>query len=211
MGSYTNRVKTGTSANEFLELYKNGKRDFSNLLVRGGRFEICDENAISKPIVLEKIKCMNTVFDNIIFNNVRIRNSNLSGSTFEDPNFLFSYLENVEACVLTINGGRMYCTNINGLDLQHSNISGLEIELCTVKGNGLTFGHMDISGIKFADEILTNSGLGNIKIEGGTKMSEKQLQLFRTLNVDVGTPITIPHNELLAIKRSKVRNQFNYS
>ena len=105
----------------------------------------------------------------------------------------------------------MYCTNINGLDLQHSNISGLEIELCTVKGNGLTFGHMDISGIKFADEILTNSGLGNIKIEGGTKMSEKQLQLFRTLNVDVGTPITIPHNELLAIKRSKVRNQFNYS
>jgi uncharacterized protein YjbI with pentapeptide repeats len=195
-----------TSANEFLELYKNGRRDFSNLLINKGRFEICDENAISKPIVLNGIKCMNTVFDSIIFNNVKISNSNLSGSIFENPNFSHSYFENVEACVSTINNGRMYCTKVSGLNLRYSNILGFEIELCTIKPPGLTFGNMDLTNIRFCERILTNYGLNNIKIEEGTNISENQLNLLRDLNVNVEKATVISKDEVLAIRRFDIKN-----
>lgn len=197
------KVKKSISTDDFLELYRKGKKDFSELTITEGRFENCDQNAVAKPIYLQGIKCINTVFRGVTFNNVKIQNSRLAGSVFEEPTFTSSKLENVDARMLTIQGGRMYYTTIDNLDLRYSSILHFEIELCKIRSGGLILGNMDISGINFLDKILTNFGLENVKIGDETKMSERQKYLFGTMDVDISKGKVLPNNELLSVRRSR--------
>ncbi|MGC8479135.1 MAG: hypothetical protein ACP5M9_00490 [Candidatus Micrarchaeia archaeon] len=186
---------------DFLKQYYKGRREFSDVIVDGGKFEVCTGNAVSIPILLKDIKILNSTFKKVIFNNIHLINSRISGSTFKESFFLSSKFSNVDGNFSSFIDTKMYNSEIDYLNLSYSKMDGFTIEVSKINWGGLILSNSDITSLKISDPNLGNSGLQNIIIGEKTIMTKEQAEYLEKAQIKSRDVVIMPKTRLLSLKR----------